>query len=392
MVAWLCTALGAIFIYLAVGQLLVLFVTPAGMSSSPSQLVRDFVGQYGQGIGLLLITAGQWIRGRKPRLKLRGLRRFGKATLLIALIAATQTTIGPNVRSVVPVFAWGGTTHKVTLTEAAIDMAAAYDYMGVYQYRELYWKTGFGESIKTGSTDEDDAPNDFYHFYDPASGSGLAWRWYFPIRALLDGGSVTEPTSGQFPNAKPGEFPNAYIRARYGGAYNIGDELNWYGALKAYDYTPESKLVAYKRLGHVVHLLEDMAEPDHANLVGHPGSSKSRSEIYQMVGDLVGLIVGLAAGGIVGGLASWILGKARARLHPDHCGIRWRSCEIGNSNAQSHRTSPLNSHLVTNNRFFLRDLEGFLSFRITSHRACQQQLCPTGQLKKCDQMKKRCYY
>jgi uncharacterized membrane protein len=304
LVAWLSIALGSILIYLSVGQLLALFLTPSGMSSSPSQSARDFVGQYGQGIGLTLIFAGQWIRGRKPKLKLRTLPRFGKAALLIALIATTQTFIGPNLRSIVPVFAWGGMTHEKTLTEAAIDMAVAYDYMGVYQYRELDWKTGFGEYVKDGSVREDDTPNDFYHFYSPASGSGLEWQWYFPIRAVLDGASVVEP---------PGDvFVSAYVRARSGweNLGYLGDKLNWYGALKAYDYTPDSKKVAYNRLGHVAHLLEDMAAPDHANLVGHPGSSKSRSEILGMVAPLVGLIIGLVAGGIVGALTSWLLGKA----------------------------------------------------------------------------------
>ena len=310
LVAWLIIALGLIFIYLSVGQLLVfLFFSPSGMSSSPSQPTRDFIGQYGQGIGLLLILAGQWIRGRRPRLKLRRIPRLGKAILLLALITAAQTPIDPNLRPIVPVFAWGGTTHEKTLTEAAIDMAVAHGIMGVYQYKELDWKIGFGKNITDGSTAEDNPPNDFYHFYSP-NGSGLKWQWYFPIRAALEpgGGKIAVP---------PGlEFVNAYVRARNGSDIPLGDKLNWYGALKAYDYTPDSKKVAYNRLGHVAHLLEDMAEPDHANLAAHPGSSKSRSEILGMVAPLVTLIIGLAllasGGGVLGWLTSWFAGKVVA--------------------------------------------------------------------------------
>ena len=223
---------------------------------------------------------------------------MGKAALLIALIAATQTPIGPNLRSIVPVFAWGGTTHSLTLTEAAIDMAVSYDHMGVYQYKELDWKTGFGEYITDGSVTEDDCPRDSYHFYFPASGSGLKWQWYFPIRAL-DGCPAYPPPKG--------EFTNAYRWGRDGGGL-MDDQQNWYGALKAYDYTPDSKQVAYRRLGHVAHLLEDMAAPDHANLAAHPGSAKTKSEILGMVAPLAGLLVGLAAGGVWGALASWALG------------------------------------------------------------------------------------
>jgi len=307
LVAWLSIALGSIFIYLSVGQFLALFVTPSGMSSSPSQSARDFVRQYGQGIGLTLIFVGQWIRGRKPRLKLRRLPRFGKAALLIVLIAAFHTPIGHNAGLIVPVFAWGGATHKETLTQPAIIKAVTQTHMGGFPYLEMNSKTGFGEDIKYGVGHEDDSPRDFYHFYfpasDPAPDSGLAWKWYFPIRSVLDGCEV----SGQ-----PGDhFINAYRWARDGGG-TMGDQLNWCGALKAYDYTPESKVEAYRRLGHVVHLLEDMSEPDHTMLRAHPGSGLKMSELLDSAASIIGTIVGICFGGSLGGLAGYFLGKAIA--------------------------------------------------------------------------------
>jgi hypothetical protein len=52
-------------------------------------------------------------------------------------------------------------------------------------------------------------------------------------------------------------------------AGNAGD-LTWAGALDRYDYTDSSKEEAYLRVGHVAHLIGDMAQPDHVHVHPHP--------------------------------------------------------------------------------------------------------------------------
>ncbi len=50
------------------------------------------------------------------------------------------------------------------------------------------------------------------------------------------------------------------------------DALDWKGAIEAYDYTALSRTRAYEAVGHVLHLLQDMAQPDHAGCRPHPGN------------------------------------------------------------------------------------------------------------------------
>lgn len=155
-------------------------------------------------------------------------------------------------------------------------------------YAELY-DPAYIQQMSQGAEDEDFGNVDennraFRHFYDPDQtglDKGLKFQDYFSVWYYADLAKrlgkiaerdynyenvlVTRPASGY--------YDNALEWARNGA--ESADRLNWEGAIEAYDYTGSSKEEAYLRLGHVLHLLQDMAEPDHIYCLAHPGSSYS---------------------------------------------------------------------------------------------------------------------
>ncbi len=264
----------------------------------------------------------------------RGLR-LGKVAFLITIIAAYQIPIEASVGSIVPVFAWSGLTHREMITSPAIKKAASYYLYGGYPYKEL--EAFLKPYIIQAAADEDDCGGAFgardnCHFYTPPN-KGLEWEWYFSLRKYFDpsGCDCVKPSdvSASFGNS----FPDAYRWARNGAGTN--DILSWYGALDAYDYTEGSKQVAYTRFGHVLHLLEDMAEPDHAGLKPHPGSSKKSSEIVPKLNALVWGLVGLFGGGIVGAVIGASVGYVVGLLEEQIVGEKYgfealiRDCYAG---------------------------------------------------------------
>ncbi len=101
----------------------------------------------------------------------------------------------------------------------------------------------------------------FRHYYDPTNGLGCPYLTYFPVWESLDGASVAY---------RGRNYPSALEWARDGAGTQ--DLRNWKGAIEAYDYAPSARAEAYFRLGHVVHLVADMAEPDHATNTVHAAS------------------------------------------------------------------------------------------------------------------------
>jgi hypothetical protein len=110
------------------------------------------------------------------------------------------------------------------------------------------------------------------HYYDPdfnGKKKGVPYyKHYTWWRTLEKGTDVTKPSGGR--------YAGALEWARNGAVenWNITNPFNWEGAINAYDYTHSSRSEAYYRLGHVLHLLTDMAEPDHVFNMPHAGSSK----------------------------------------------------------------------------------------------------------------------
>lgn len=61
-----------------------------------------------------------------------------------------------------------------------------------------------------------------------------------------------------------------WARSSAGDPNSTEGDLTWTGAVDQYDYTDASKLKAYVRVGHVAHLIGDMAQPEHVHLHPHP--------------------------------------------------------------------------------------------------------------------------
>jgi len=110
------------------------------------------------------------------------------------------------------------------------------------------------------------------HYYNPDENDkkkGVPYYSHYKLWKYLEKGTdVTKPSGGR--------YAGALEWARNGAVqqWNSANPFNWEGAIRAYDYTHSSRSEAYYRLGHVLHLLTDMAEPDHAFNMPHAGSSK----------------------------------------------------------------------------------------------------------------------
>src|SRR5207249_4656453 len=103
-----------------------------------------------------------------------------------------------------------------------------------------------------------DPPRFVNHFFDPSTGLGLPQNY---TTWLLELRTSATPARGPFPR---------YVSALDWARDGMPDGLDWKSAIEAYDYTAASKLRAYAALGHVLHLLHDMAQPDHARDRPHP--------------------------------------------------------------------------------------------------------------------------
>ncbi|MBD3413092.1 MAG: hypothetical protein GF421_01505 [Candidatus Aminicenantes bacterium] len=157
-------------------------------------------------------------------------------------------------------------------------------------YREIY-SPAHMRAIGMGAWMEDygvvrGIDRSFRHYYDPdAKGprKGVPYYLYYHFWRI-EGAAVKRP--------KHSAYEGALEWARRGtdrsGRWSTENPFNWEGAIRAYDYTSSSRLEAYQRLGHVVHLLVDMSEPDHAGNVPHGGSGfKLPESIDEMFGDKV---------------------------------------------------------------------------------------------------------
>jgi len=183
-------------------------------------------------------------------------------------------------------FAYYKNAHMM-VAKLALELIKKSDPHGIYE--EVYYKTN-SQKIIEGSWQEDVGAvgghdRAFRHYYDPDANVGCPWFSYFMAMPLVEPGSkVKVPISGMIQtvldlsNRMPlpewmkyrWHYPSALEWAKNGAG--SGDLRNWEGAIKAYSYTASSRKQAYWRLGHVVHLLADMAEPDHTANVPHAAS------------------------------------------------------------------------------------------------------------------------
>lgn len=109
----------------------------------------------------------------------------------------------------------------------------------------------------------------YYHHFGAFS-EGLKYKWYFkfegPAKPVKSGGYYSARDWG------------------YGGGRIKPPDLNrltFTQAIQQYNrYSMEGKRNAYLMLGHVLHLLQDVGQPDHAKLVDHAGSSMTQADAY----------------------------------------------------------------------------------------------------------------
>jgi len=156
-------------------------------------------------------------------------------------------------------------------------------------YEEIYFEKN-SKRILAGSWQEDFGAvgghdRAFRHYWDPDKNRGCPWfSYYMAMPAVAPGSKVKVPygylteLSQSMLNTIPvpewikyrWHYPGALQWAKNGAG--SGDLRNWEGAINAYSYSANSREEAYWRLGHVVHLLTDMAEPDHTTNVPHAAS------------------------------------------------------------------------------------------------------------------------
>ena len=148
------------------------------------------------------------------------------------------------------------TTHR-QLTENAINLAIEdQNYSDILLY---------ARQIEKGVVDEDNTPRFVQHFYDPDSGLGLPQNSYTKLYVAAE-----TDTDGFQP--VPGSGLR-YLDALNWGRDGMPDQLDWEGAIEAFDYTTEARQQSYEALGHVLHLLQDMGQPDHTSNRPHPGNT-----------------------------------------------------------------------------------------------------------------------
>ena len=106
----------------------------------------------------------------------------------------------------------------------------------------------YAEAVRQGIKDEDTGLRSVHHFYNPETGAGL------------------------------GSYTDALKWGAIGYPNNADNEWDLEDAL-AY-YKKGDKENAYKALGHVLHLLEDMSSPMHTRGIIHPLGAERRFEKY----------------------------------------------------------------------------------------------------------------
>ncbi len=153
------------------------------------------------------------------------------------------------------------TTH-VQLAERTVELVASDS-----SYQEL---KRFAEIIAKADSAEDAGDRGDNHFFDPTSGGGLAMSSWVRVFGKLVLGPGRRRTEESFPHYISA-FEWAKDKMGIGtGLDGKGKELDWKGAIEAYDYTADAKRDAYEAVGHVLHLLQDMGQPDHVALRPHP--------------------------------------------------------------------------------------------------------------------------
>ena len=156
-------------------------------------------------------------------------------------------------------FAYSDDTTHPGLTDEIVDLFNLY-------YPTLALSDGEKELMKNGSTDEDDEIRSMRHFYDPVYNRGIeiaGSKWQsskdWAQDTLAQAGSTNLWTTGIMDRLSAGTVS---------GFFSAEGDHSWDRAI--YEYVWGDKARAMHDLGHVLHLIEDAAVPDHTRNDPHP--------------------------------------------------------------------------------------------------------------------------
>jgi hypothetical protein len=128
------------------------------------------------------------------------------------------------------------------------------------QYDSRQISAGDGEHVIQGSWDEDAGVRPLHHFYDPIHDQGITLG-----KEWLHAKAWAQDTIAQATSRSVG------INIAYGSIYDLFSsdyDFSWDRAV--YEYAWGSKKRGLESLGHILHLIEDMAVPDHTRDDKHP--------------------------------------------------------------------------------------------------------------------------
>jgi hypothetical protein len=181
--------------------------------------------------------------------------------------------------------AWYPKTHAWLLAQA-IELIKMIDREQMYQ--ELYTAV-FRMQLGRGAWREDfdppvgDISRAMRHYYDPETPGpvkGIPYYDYFVAWPLFDKNEKTARPNGP-------RYDGAERWALDGGGAEA-NPFTWERAIAAYGHgSLKAREEAYFRLGHVVHLLADMSEVDHATNTVHPASGQYLIVNEEMLTDRV---------------------------------------------------------------------------------------------------------
>jgi hypothetical protein len=142
-------------------------------------------------------------------------------------------------------------------------------YYGNLNDEEISW-------LDEGAKKEDTPPRWINHFYDPTTGLGWLGERLGDIPPdvvrLLSGIGLSSEDAVSAPNwARNQELQNIYLR--YEGNRTFEKAI--------YDYVKGDKKEAYKSLGHILHLMEDMTVPAHTRQDTHFDAAGDPGEPYE---------------------------------------------------------------------------------------------------------------
>lgn len=145
------------------------------------------------------------------------------------------------------------TTHKA-ITQEIIKFFNHY-------HKNLALSADDAKTVIQGSFDEDDGIRALRHFYDPINAKGL----------VLGGAEFLAAKYWSQDTLAQASVEPVINQRMYGSIYNFfssKSDFSWDRAV--YEYAWGNKERGLKTLGHILHLIEDMAVPDHTRNDAHP--------------------------------------------------------------------------------------------------------------------------